>query len=90
MGTNFNKLNSPDEYGLTQLSLVYIFERIKAIKEDGYDFIITGSFVEMYNEEIIDLLDKGKKNIVIREYNGSVVLQGLKEVNVCDANDALK
>jgi hypothetical protein len=89
MGTNFNKLEA-DEYGVIQLSLIYLLERIKSMKEDGYDFIISGSFVEMYHEEIVDLLDREKKNITIREHNGRVVLQGAKEVSVIDANSALK
>jgi hypothetical protein len=88
MGTSFNKLES--EYGVIQLSLLYIFEKVKSLKEDGYDFIISGSFVEMYNEELIDLLDREKKTITIRESQGGVMLQNLKEISVCDAQDALK
>jgi hypothetical protein len=90
MGTNFNRQST--EYGIIQLSLVYIFNKIKSLKGEGCDFIISGSFVEMYHEELVDLLDNKTKNksIVIKDYNNSVVIQGIKEINICDVDDALK
>jgi len=47
--------NSP---GMIELSARQIFESISALTADGWEWKITASFVEIYNETILDLLTK--------------------------------
>ena len=91
MGTNFSKLEIDDDKGIIQLSLKYIFDKITASKNDSV-YIVKASFVELYNEDIIDLLNLKtlSKNIIIRESNSTVFLNGITETTICDSEDALK
>ncbi len=57
MGTNFSKepLNSK-EIGVVPRSILYLFERIKEMSSD-FDFTTKISYLEIYNEEIRDLIN---------------------------------
>ena len=56
MGTNYNKHTKPIEMGFLPNSLTYIFEKIKEL-QDEVEFLVKISFIEIYNEEIKDLLN---------------------------------
>lgn len=47
---------SHPEDGMISLSLKRIFCHISDLKEQGWEYSIAGQFVEIYNEQIIDLL----------------------------------
>ena len=56
MGTNFNKDNLPmNTAGLLPLSINYLFNAFLSDEENQY--IVRVSFLELYNEEIRDLLN---------------------------------
>lgn len=48
--------------GMIPLSIGKIFSDIQELKEQGWEYTIDGQFVEIYNEQILDLLAKGKQN----------------------------
>lgn len=54
-----------------------------------YEYIIKASFVEVYNEEIIDLLNikTPSKHIIIRNLNNLTTLSGVSLINVNEPED---
>ena len=56
MGTNYNKITSSHNMGFLPISLQYIFQKINELR-DEVEFLIQISFIEIYNEEIKDLLN---------------------------------
>lgn len=45
----------------------FLFECIDKEREAGVNFIIRCTFLEIYNEQIIDLLNKSNANMQLRE-----------------------
>ena len=62
--------NSDDTRGIIPRSISQILETSNSMKNDGWSFNIKASFVEIYNEEIIDLLSS--KNKTKQEVKGSM------------------
>ncbi len=57
MGTNFSKEPlSSKEIGVVPRSILFLFERIKEMSND-FDFSTKISYLEIYNEEIRDLIN---------------------------------
>lgn len=54
-----------------------------------YEYILKASFVEIYNEEIIDLLNikTPSKHIIIRSINDLTTLSGVSLINVNEPED---
>ncbi|KAK7410465.1 hypothetical protein VNO78_01265 [Psophocarpus tetragonolobus] len=92
MGTNYNGEGSSS--GIIPMVLETIFNRVKATDEST-EFLIRVSFIEIFKEEVFDLLDpnssKGEAKVAaparvpiqIREsVNGGITLAGVTEVDV--------
>lgn len=64
------------------------------MSNENTNFIIKTSFIEIYNEEIRDLLNikTNSKNIIIRDNanSNSVTVSGITDMVVSDVDDALK
>jgi kinesin family protein 5 len=59
--------------------------------EEGIEFTVKISYVEIYNEQIRDLLDVSKSNLRIRDgAAGSVYIQDVTEVYVGDVDGVLE
>lgn len=57
-----------------------MFECIGKQQENGVNFAIRCSFLEIYNEQIIDLLNKANSNLQLREdTKKGVYVEGLTE-----------
>lgn len=82
---------SPEDVGIIPRVINLIFEEIERKKENG-DFVVKINFIEIYNEEIHDLLNKTgvEKNLAIRERAGSIVIDGLCDEPVENAEGTLK
>ena len=52
--------DKPDLRGIIPRSIDWIFNSIKSYNDQ--DFLVRVSFVEIYNEEVIDLLNKNIRN----------------------------
>ncbi|XP_070664320.1 kinesin-like protein KIN-12E isoform X2 [Malus domestica] len=81
--------------GMTPRVFEYLFSRIQKEKEAGRDeklkFICKCSFLEIYNEQILDLLDPSSNNLQIREdIKKGVYVENLKEVEVTSARDVIQ
>lgn len=71
-----------------------------SLEAKGVDFSVKNSFIEIYNEDLIDLLSADKNNYVngsektpvtIREAsNGTIIWSGLREPQVSTSHDVLK
>lgn len=88
MGTAFD--GSLDEnVGVIPRAMHDIFERIKNLS-DEYDFVIKCSFMELYQEQLYDLLsEKPREESVIdmREDRNGIVMVGLTEKMVFSAKE---
>lgn len=62
MGTSFDISLLPEQDGIIPRAISYLFKRIDQIKHNLIDFSIKAEFIELYNEEIIDLFDTSSIN----------------------------
>ncbi|KAF2322403.1 hypothetical protein GH714_013865 [Hevea brasiliensis] len=81
--------------GMTPRVFEYLFSRIQKEKEGRKDenlkFICKCSFLEIYNEQILDLLDPSSSNLQIREdVKKGVHVENLKEIKVTNARDVIQ
>ncbi|KAF8636524.1 hypothetical protein AX17_003337 [Amanita inopinata Kibby_2008] len=84
--------------GIIPRAVSHIFSCARKQKEEragAWNYNIKGSFVELYNEDLIDLLNMddvsgGKREVQIREdKDGHIIWGGLREVNVRNANEVM-
>ncbi|PIL24290.1 hypothetical protein GSI_14043 [Ganoderma sinense ZZ0214-1] len=82
--------------GIIPRSISMIFTRCRELKEQRagtWNYSIKGSYIELYNEDLIDLLadgTAGKRDVQIREdKQGHIIWEGLREVTVKNANDVM-
>lgn len=84
--------------GIIPRAVSHIFSRAKQLKEErggAWNYNIKGSFVEVYNEDLIDLLGSDdatgvKREVQIREdKEGHIIWGGLREVNVRNASEVM-
>ncbi|XP_054278037.1 kinesin-like protein KIF21A [Macrosteles quadrilineatus] len=106
MGTGFDVDLEPEQVGIIPRAINHLFDGINRVvqqaKETGEappQFKVSAQFLELYNEEIIDLFDtsqdytltKCKSGIKIHEdANHSIYVTGVTSVNVHNADEALK
>ncbi len=65
-------------------SVRLIFSSCEALKSKGWTYKIEASFLEIYNEQIRDLLGKGGETYDLRLVNNEVTVTNLK-VRFCAA-----
>ena len=93
MGTDIDGASTdPDRQGLTPRAVAEIFDRLSVLQRDshgGFSFDAKVSYLEIYNEDLIDLLGGGadvRPTVQIREdKGGQILLQGIREVKVSSA-----
>ncbi|XP_022732377.1 kinesin-like protein KIN-12E [Durio zibethinus] len=81
--------------GMTPRVFEYLFTRIQkekdTRKEEKLRFTCKCSFLEIYNEQILDLLDPSSTNLQIREdIKKGVYVENLKEIEVTSARDVIQ
>ncbi|TYH01792.1 hypothetical protein ES288_A09G087900v1 [Gossypium darwinii] len=84
-----------EDCGLTPRIFEYLFSRIRMEEESRKDqklrFSCKCSFLEIYNEQITDLLDPSSTNLQLREdLKKGVYVENLMEYNVRNVDDVLK
>ncbi|CAG8453065.1 5288_t:CDS:2, partial [Rhizophagus irregularis] len=101
MGTALDGANIPPEHlGIVPRAITKLFADLCERKEKNpsYEYEVYVSFLELYNEDLIDLLNpqsrennkKGKSDLMIREdANGQIYWAGVKEVQVSDPDELL-
>ena len=83
--------------GIMPRSFEFIFNKIESIKrgckedsQNSFNYLIRCSYLEIYNEQIMDLLDPSCSNLHIREdIKKGVYVEGLNEEVVNTAGDML-
>lgn len=84
---------STDTEGIVPSTLKYIFEYFNrmSVSENSTacQFSVHLSFYQIYLDSIQDLLNPGKKNLVIREDGNEVYVENLVEVEVRSLDQAL-
>jgi kinesin family protein 4/21/27 len=86
--------------GIIPRAVSTIFTRAREIKEErgaAWTYTLKGSFIEIYNEDLIDLLivdesgSGGRRDVQIREdKHGHIIWDGLREVNVKNAAEVMR
>ncbi|KAF8079579.1 hypothetical protein N665_1017s0002 [Sinapis alba] len=88
-GKTFTMTGSETDPGIIRRSVRDVFERIQMISDR--EFLIRVSYMEIYNEEINDLLAVENQRLQIHEHlERGVFVAGLKEEIVSDAEQILK
>lgn len=91
--------SNPDNgMGIIPRSIAEIFDRInrlKSARRDTWKASIKGSFIEIYNEDLIDLLSSEdpsiRREVHIREdKDGNILWEGLREVPVRTVSDVME
>ncbi len=93
MGTGTTNGLDESNIGIVPRVFQFIFEELDRKKKQSSlsEFTIKISFLELYNEELHDLLDIGvidritgkpTKDLQIKEKNGSISVHGIKEETV--------
>ena len=91
--------SDPDNgMGIIPRAVSTIFSRAKQLKEErggAWHYSIKSSFIEIYNEDLIDLLSLddtagGRREVQIREdKDGHIIWGGLREVNVKNSSEVM-
>ena len=91
MEENISNENN-EEVGLIQRILQYLFKRSKEKEENGFQFEFSISYMEIYLENIKDLLERNNfKNVEIREdENGKINLINLNKIKIDSPEQALQ
>ncbi|KAF9256830.1 kinesin-domain-containing protein [Marasmius fiardii PR-910] len=84
--------------GIIPRAVSTIFAQARQLKEErasAWNYSLKGSFIEIYNEDLIDLLSMddgagGRREVQIREdKDGHIIWGGLREVNVKNSNEVM-
>ncbi|KAG0618575.1 hypothetical protein M758_4G074800 [Ceratodon purpureus] len=92
MGCGNNVSLLEEELGILPRAIRQLFETVEE-RSNQAEFLIKCAFVEIYNEDIKDLLhpDTPSKSISIREdANGNIILAGVKEEVVTDFESMIR
>ncbi|KAL0713460.1 hypothetical protein Bca4012_020438 [Brassica carinata] len=81
--------------GMTPRVFEFLFSRIQkekeVRKEEKLHFTCRCSFLEIYNEQILDLLDPSSNNLQLREdHKKGIHVENLKEIEVSSARDVIQ
>jgi len=93
-GNDYSGCEGNERTGLIPLTVRSVFERAEAIRLSsgpGASWECSISFLELYNEEIIDLLADSEAQISIREErDGRILWSGVQEVKVKSLVEAMQ
>lgn len=101
MGTGFDVSYPQEQLGIIPRAVEHLFGGIQLRRDDALskglpmpEFTITAQFIEIYNEELIDLLcEKSKKGAQIRiheDFKRGIVLHGAFNKTVATADETLQ
>ena len=77
--------------GLLPRIIYYLFQNINAQKNENVDFKLKISFLEIYQENISDLLNPDSSRYVqLRDIGSSIILDGLRKLIISSPEEALR
>ena len=80
-------LSDPSNYGVIPRASQAIFDILRSPQYSNYD--VTCSYLEIYNEDLGDLLSDGNNKVTMMEGKNGVICRGLSEESVSSAADVL-
>lgn len=92
-GKTFTVVGSPTNPGILPRALNYIYEKILSEKEDLMHTVVFCNFVEIYNEEVFDLLcsdsknPKNKKKLMVKERDKKFYLPDVNYTKISNIED---
>src|SRR2546421_4009703 len=94
MGTSDNESIEPDDKGIIPRAVSTLFSSMNSAQYKTRKFSIKVSFIEIYNEDLIDLLGEGegesRPQVLIREDSkGNILWSGLQEIKVNSVEDVI-
>ncbi|CAG8434361.1 7837_t:CDS:2 [Scutellospora calospora] len=94
MGTADNSSISSDSKGIIPRAMETLFTTLNSMQCKNQKFCIKVSFIEIYNEDLIDLLGEGdmesRSQVTIREDSkGTILWNGLQEIKVNSVDDVI-
>ncbi|PKC12896.1 kinesin-domain-containing protein, partial [Rhizophagus irregularis] len=94
MGTSDNDLIDPDDKGIIPRAVSTLFSSMESAQYKTRKFSIKVSFIEIYNEDLIDLLGEGdgesRPQVLIREDSkGNILWSGLQEIKVNSVEEVI-
>ncbi|CAG8466351.1 21051_t:CDS:2 [Gigaspora margarita] len=94
MGTADNSSISPETKGIIPRAMETLFSSMNSLQCKNQKFSIKVSFIEIYNEDLIDLLGEGdmesRSQVTIREDSkGNILWNGLQEIKVNGVEDVM-
>ncbi|KAL6298424.1 hypothetical protein BKA93DRAFT_830711 [Sparassis latifolia] len=89
--------NPSNGMGIIPRAVSTVFSRCREMKDErgnAWQYNVKGSFIEIYNEDLIDLLSMdetgGRREVQIREdKQGHIIWEGLREVAVKNSNEVM-
>ncbi|GAB0092806.1 Kinesin-like protein [Sergentomyia squamirostris] len=89
MGTTYDG-EDDETCGIIPRAMTDIFSRIDELKGQGYTFTVSCTFLELYQEDLYDLLSEKPREgntLDIREVNSNIVIPGVTEISVQTARE---
>ncbi|KAM9837305.1 kinesin-like protein KIF22 isoform 1-T2 [Aulostomus maculatus] len=88
-GKTHTMLGSSEQPGVIPRAVREVFKLVKAKGEDeGWDYSIGMSYLEIYNEKVLDLLSPGSQDLPIREdKDKNILIPGLTHTTISSFSD---
>ncbi|XP_041943155.1 kinesin-like protein KIF22 [Alosa sapidissima] len=89
-GKTHTMLGSQDQPGVIPRAVREVFHLVRAqeAKQDGWEYAITMSYLEIYNEKVLDLLSPGTQDLPIREdKDHNILIPGLTNTPLTSFSD---
>ncbi|XP_044033428.1 kinesin-like protein KIF22 [Siniperca chuatsi] len=88
-GKTHTMLGSSEQPGVIPRAVREVFNLVKAKDEDeGWDYSIGMSYLEIYNEKVLDLLSPGSQDLPIREdKDKNILIPGLTHTTISSFSD---
>lgn len=88
-GKTHTMLGSPEQPGVIPRAVREVFNLVKAKDEDeGWDYSVGMSYLEIYNEKVLDLLSPNSQDLPIREdKDKNILIPGLTHTTITSFSD---
>ena len=86
-GKTYTVIGNMDTKGILQHSLKYLFDEFSKLKENNNCWKLTCTYIEIYNEEVFDLLSKEKKKLRVVGGGNKFYAQGCIIKNIESKDD---
>ncbi|XP_033975348.1 kinesin-like protein KIF22 isoform X2 [Trematomus bernacchii] len=88
-GKTHTMMGSSNQPGVIPRAVREVFKMVKAKNEvEGWDYSISMSYLEIYNEKVLDLLSPGSQDLQIREdKDKNILIPGLTHTTITSFSD---